>query len=241
MNLLRKFLSGVAVFALVASTAVFTAPEVSANACATTVIRPGSRGTCVAEAQRLLIQRGHTVGSAGADGVFGAATANAALNFQRSQGLYDDAVIGSMTWARLITPAAISTAIPAACKTTGVVLCASQATRKLHYVQNGAVVKTVDVRFGGYARGTDGVMRIYRTAKGTFSVYGKELNSWSYSYKVYLPYSLKFNGGQYFHQSNDFAATGYAGASHGCVNIASATDAKWFYDNTPTNTKVHVY
>ena len=34
-----------------------------------------------------------------------------------------------------------------------------------------------------------------------------------------MPFAMFFSGGQAVHYSPDFAATGYAGASHGCVNI----------------------
>ena len=34
-----------------------------------------------------------------------------------------------------------------------------------------------------------------------------------------MPYAMFFSGGQAVHYSADFAARGYAGASHGCVNV----------------------
>ena len=34
-----------------------------------------------------------------------------------------------------------------------------------------------------------------------------------------MPYAMFFSGGQAVHYSSDFAARGYAGASHGCVNV----------------------
>ena len=34
-----------------------------------------------------------------------------------------------------------------------------------------------------------------------------------------MPYAMFFSGGQAVHYSPDFAARGYNGASHGCVNV----------------------
>ena len=34
-----------------------------------------------------------------------------------------------------------------------------------------------------------------------------------------MPYAMFFSGGQAVHYSADFAARGYDGASHGCVNV----------------------
>lgn len=215
--------------------------EAASSSCTSQVLRNGSRGSCVTYAQNLLIKNGYTVGRSGADGVFGTGTTNATLNFQRAQKIYDDAVIGPGTWSRLLSPQSVSSALPSACKTSGVVICANQATRTLSYVKNGTVIKTMSVRFGGWAKGSDGVWRIYRTAKGTFDVYAKDADAWSYSYKVRMPYSLKFNGGQYIHYSADFDSVGYTGASHGCINVGDKSAAEWLYKNTPTHTKVYVY
>lgn len=237
----KLFSSIVIAFAMVLNIPLIFGSPADAAGCTSTVLRYKSTGSCVKYAQQLLVQRGHTVGSAGADGIFGNATVNATLNFQRSQRLYDDGVIGSATWARLLSPVAVSSAIPRACKTSGIVLCANQATRKLYYVRGGVVRNTIPVRFGGWTRGTDGAYRIYRTTKGTYSVYKKVRNDWSNTYQVSMPYSLRFNGGQYVHYSSDFARNGYAGASHGCINVGSTANASWLYNNTPLNTRVVVY
>lgn len=62
----------------------------------------GQSGSCVKLAQQLLIQHGYSVGSSGADGVFGAATLSAAKRFQTSRHLNSTGVIDDLTWKALL-------------------------------------------------------------------------------------------------------------------------------------------
>jgi len=62
----------------------------------------GSKGEVVRAAQILLIGRGYTCGSYGADGDFGNATLAAVKNFQRVHNLAVDGIIGAETWAALL-------------------------------------------------------------------------------------------------------------------------------------------
>lgn len=64
------------------------------------VIRRGSRGAMVVEAQRYLTAQGYDPGAI--DGIFGNATDLAAKAFQRSLGLTPDGIIGPKTWDALI-------------------------------------------------------------------------------------------------------------------------------------------
>lgn len=64
-------------------------------------LRKGSTGTYVTLAQKLLIERGYSCGSAGADGKFGSDTQYAVKKFQQANGLQVDGVIGPKTWAAL--------------------------------------------------------------------------------------------------------------------------------------------
>ena len=57
------------------------------------------------------------------------------------------------------------------------------------------------------------------TREGLFHVYLKDADHVSHLYGSAMPYSMFFSGGQAVHYSSDFAARGYAGASHGCVNV----------------------
>ncbi|MFG2458948.1 L,D-transpeptidase family protein [Streptomyces sp. NPDC048523] len=93
---------------------------------------------------------------------------------------------------------------------TGRVLCISKTSRTLRWVIDGRTVKTVPVRFGSV--GTP-------TREGVFNVYWKSRHHVSTLYDSPMPYAMFFSGGQAVHYSADFAAHGYAGGSHGCVNV----------------------
>jgi lipoprotein-anchoring transpeptidase ErfK/SrfK len=77
----------------------------------------------------------------------------------------------------------------------------------------------------------------YETPTGQYSVFGKELNSWSVPYQVWLPYASYFNGGIAMHESADAPATP---ASHGCVRLPSP-EAQFVYEFMPIGTPVYVY
>ncbi len=63
------------------------------------LIRQGSRGVYVLIAQDDLNTLGFRTG--GLDGVFGAQTRNAVINYQRSRGLTADGIVGCNTWLSL--------------------------------------------------------------------------------------------------------------------------------------------
>ena len=65
-------------------------------------IKLGSKGSDVKKAQQLLIAKGYSCGTAGADGDFGAATYNAVKKFQAANGLEVDGIVGAKTWAALL-------------------------------------------------------------------------------------------------------------------------------------------
>lgn len=69
-------------------------------------LRLHDSGSCVVVAQKALVSKGYSVGSAGADGDFGAGTLRAARAFQKEFGLDADGVVGPLTWAKLGTGAA---------------------------------------------------------------------------------------------------------------------------------------
>ncbi len=48
-------------------------------------------------------------------------------------------------------------------------------------------------------------------------------------------------GGQAVHYSSDFAARGYAGASHGCVNVRDHAGVQWLFDQVNIGDKVVIY
>jgi len=93
---------------------------------------------------------------------------------------------------------------------TGRVLCIDKTSSTLRWVVDGTVRQTLDVRFGAAST---------PTREGVFHVYLKDADHVSRLYGSSMPYSMFFSGGQAVHYSSDFASVGYAGASHGCVNV----------------------
>ena len=115
---------------------------------------------------------------------------------------------------------------------TGRVVCVSKTTRKLVWVVNGKALYTMDVRFGSDE---------LPTGEGTFSVFWKSRDHVSTIYHTAMPFALFFNGGQAVHFSPDFAAVGYSGASHGCVNLRDYNGAKWLFDQVNVGDRVVIY
>ena len=69
-----------------------------------------------------------------------------------------------------------------------------------------------------------------RPARASFSVYLKSRDHVSQLYDSAMPFAMFFSGGQAVHYSSDFAAAGYGGASHGCVNVRDYDAVAWLYD-----------
>jgi len=117
------------------------------------------------------------------------------------------------------------------CLTGHRVLCINETTSKLYYVNHNKVVRTMDARFG--CNGS--------TREGVFSVFRKVRHDWSRQYGSPMPLSMYFSGGEAVHYSYDFAARGYAGCSHGCVNIRDRQKLRWVYDRIHIGDRVVVY
>ena len=115
---------------------------------------------------------------------------------------------------------------------TGRAMCVSKRTNSLVWVVNGQAQLRVDVRFGSYET---------PTREGSFSVGWKSRNHVSTIYHTPMPYAMFFSGGQAVHYSPDFAARGYNGASHGCVNVRNLTGIRWLFDQVRVGDKVIVY
>ena len=56
-----------------------------------------------------------------------------------------------------------------------------------------------------------------------------------------MPWAMTFSGGQAVHYSPDFAARGYNGASHGCVNVRNFDGIKWLWHEVRLGDRVVVY
>lgn len=115
---------------------------------------------------------------------------------------------------------------------TGRALCVNKTTRKVTLLFNGKALKTADARFG---------CRSTATRMGVFKVYRKSRYHVSRQYNSPMPWAMFFSGGQAVHYSSDFAARGYSGCSHGCVNVRSKSAIAYIYGRTPVGTKVIVY
>ncbi|MDC2951278.1 L,D-transpeptidase family protein [Streptomyces heilongjiangensis] len=158
----------------------------------------------------------------GPTGTYDDLTVQAVKGFQGKRGLPRTGSTDTATWARLVgmtrepgkwelyafggQPAAE----PDPRCLTGRVLCVSKTSRTLRWMVNGTTLTTVEVRFGS---------QYTPTREGVFSVYFKSRDHWSTLYDTAMPYAMFFSGGQAVHYSSDFAARGYYGASHGCVNV----------------------
>ena len=91
---------------------------------------------------------------------------------------------------------------------------------------------TVDTRFGGSAT---------PTREGVFSVFMKSRDHVSSLYDSSMPFAMFFSGGQAVHYSSDFAAVGYNGASHGCVNVRDYDGIAALFELVAVGDKVVVY
>lgn len=65
-------------------------------------ISNGDKGDSVKALQILLIGRGYSCGSSGADGDFGPATDSAVRSYQKTNGLEIDGCVGPATWSKLL-------------------------------------------------------------------------------------------------------------------------------------------
>ncbi len=131
----------------------------------------------------------------------------------------------------VIAPVTATGAIDSRCL-TGRVLCIDKSTRKLRWMVDGQVAKVFDVRFGS---------ELTPTREGSFTVFEKSRNHVSTIYHTAMPFAMFFSGGQAVHYSADFAARGYNGSSHGCVNVRDYNGIAWLFDQVSIGTSVIVY
>lgn len=115
---------------------------------------------------------------------------------------------------------------------TGRVLCASKTSNKMHWVVNGKILATVDVRYGRPG---------LETREGTFNVFRKSRHHVSSIYGTAMPWSMFFSGGQAVHYSEDFARRGWNGGSAGCINVRDARTLSWIYQQVRVGDKVVVH
>lgn len=211
------------------------------------LLKRGSTGEKVRELQSRLIQISWMSGDV--TDTYGPVTEEAVRGFQAKRGYPINGQVDQRTWDKLVSMTRQPThnemyniiASPQGSKPatgvdqrcmTGRVICVSKTTRKLVWVVNGKALYTMDVRFGSDE---------LPTGEGTFSVFWKSRDHVSTIYHTAMPFALFFNGGQAVHFSPDFAAVGYSGASHGCVNLRDYNGAKWLFDQVNVGDRVVIY
>lgn len=206
-----------------------------------TLLGPGDEGPQVRELQARLAQIDWF--QADPTGVYGDLTAEAVRGFQAKREIPATGEVDQRTMDRLLAMTTepsraeltgvgnVPGALDERCR-TGRVICVDKSSSTLRWVVDGEVVKTLDSRFGGAST---------PTREGVFHVYLKSRDHVSQLYGSSMPFAMFFSGGQAVHYSSDFAAVGYAGASHGCVNIRDRDGVAWLFDQVQVGDKVVVY
>jgi lipoprotein-anchoring transpeptidase ErfK/SrfK len=202
----------------------------------------GTENEQVRELQARLRRLGHFERSPTA--FYGSITVAAVKAFQKSKGLPATGSVDETTWERLTatTPEPTRDELRPATTyeldepdprcMTGRVLCISKESRTLAWMIDGKVVSAMDVRFGAEDTPTD---------DGTFKVNFKSRDHVSTKFHTPMPYALFFNEGEAVHYSADFAARGYDGASHGCVNVRDKKKVAAIFNQVRVGDKVVVY
>ncbi|MFW6869680.1 L,D-transpeptidase family protein [Nocardioides sp. CPCC 206347] len=211
------------------------------------LLSPGDRGPDVRDLQARLKQIDWFSGDVTDN--YGDLTTKAVRGFQAKRGFEVTGEVDKRTLDRLHAMTRVPTraeltnqpppgnggnkpgALDPRCK-TGRVMCVDKSSRTLRWVVNGQVRKTVDVRFGSAE---------LPTREGAFHVTRKSPNHVSSLYHTPMPFAMFFSDGQAVHYSPDFAANGYNGASHGCVNVRDRDAVAWLFDQVAVGDKVIVY
>ncbi|MFD9336376.1 L,D-transpeptidase family protein [Streptomyces sp. NPDC060028] len=177
-------------------------------------------------------------------GFYGSKTTTAVKSFQGKNKLTATGGVDEPTWKKIqsltkkptadeLRPPAVNEAdAPDPRCMEGRVMCISKESRTLAWMIDGKVISTMDVRFG--SENTP-------TREGVFNVGWKAKEWTSTIYHTPMPYAMFFSGGQAVHYSADFAARGYAGASHGCVNVRDKAKLSALFDAVQVGDKVVVY
>ena len=217
-------------------------PSTSAAAAPVVLWQSGDTGRDVRELQARLRQVAWLFD--GPTGIYDDLTEQAVKGFQGKRGLPETGRTDQATWDRLLKMTSEpgmwdlylmggqpADAPDARCL-TGRVLCISKTSRTLRWMVDGRTVVEVPVRFGS---------QYTPTREGEFTVYWKSRNHVSTLYDSPMPYAMFFSGGQAVHYSSDFAARGYAGASHGCVNVSDERAIAQMFAEVRNGDKVVVH
>lgn len=205
------------------------------------IVSTGDRGLAVRRLQARLAQLRWWTGDV--TGVYDARTAEAVRGFQAKRRIPVTGEVDRRTLDRLAAMTTRPTkvelfniepqgpALDPRC-TTGRAMCVDKTSRSLRWVVDGVVKTRFDVRFGSDE---------LPTREGAFAVFRKSRDHVSSLYDTPMPFAMFFSGGQAVHYSPDFAATGYNGASHGCVNVRDYDGIRRLFDRVRLGDKVIVY
>ncbi|MEW1751049.1 L,D-transpeptidase family protein [Streptomyces angustmyceticus] len=207
-----------------------------------TLMAAGARGAQVRELQARLAQLG--LFDRAPTGYYASVTAASVRAFQQRQGLPRTGTVQPSVWralrshtrrpahSELYPPTARPVGTPDPRCMTGRVICISKRSNTLTWRVDGRIVSAMDVRFGS---------QYTPTREGVFTLTFKSRHHVSTLYHTAMPYAMFFSGGQAVHYSADFAARGYRGASHGCVNVRDKAKIAALFDTAKKGTKVVVY
>ncbi|CUR54511.1 Peptidoglycan-binding domain protein [metagenome] len=205
------------------------------------LLASGDSGDSVRAVQARLKQIAWLFGDV--SGTYDAETVAAVRGFQAKRGIPETGEVDQRTMDRLVAMTVEPTheqlfniepkpgALDARCR-VGRVLCVDKTSRTLRWVIDGHVSATFEVRFGSDE---------LPTREGSFSVLSKSPDHVSSIYGTSMPFAMFFSGGQAVHYSPDFAANGYAGASHGCVNVRDYDGIAWLFGQVNVGDKVVIY
>ena len=203
----------------------------------------GASGDRVRDLQARLKQLDWFSGSV--TGTYGPATASAVKGFQGKRAIPVTGEVDRRTLDRLTAmtrtptedakhnrvPKPSASGLDPRCM-TGRAICVSKSSNTLTWVVDGKPQLRMDVRFGSQE---------LPTREGAFSIGWKSRDHVSTIYHTKMPYAMFFSGGQAVHYSPDFAARGYNGASHGCVNVRNLGGIQTLFAQARVGDKVIVH
>jgi peptidoglycan hydrolase-like protein with peptidoglycan-binding domain len=207
------------------------------------LMKPGSRGLAVRGLQARLKQIGWY--SAAVTGNYGPVTTRGVRGFQAKRGIPVTGQVDQRTLDRLRgmtrtptnaelynkVPTGSAAGLDPRCR-TGRAICVSKRTNSLVWMVDGQARLRMDVRFGSDRT---------PTREGSFRIGWKSRHHFSSLYDTSMPYAMFFSGGQAVHYSPDFAARGYNGASHGCVNVRNLAGIQALFAQARVGDKVIVH
>lgn len=207
------------------------------------IMKQGSSGDRVRDLQARLKQIGWFSGNV--TGSYGSVTVASVKGFQAKRQIPVTGEVDQRTWDRLTAmtrtptndqkhnrvPKPSAAGLDPRCM-TGRAMCISKSSNSLVWVIDGKPQMRMDVRFGSAE---------LPTREGSFSVGWKSRDHVSTIYHTKMPYAMFFSGGQAVHYSPDFAARGYNGASHGCVNVRNLGGIQSLFSQVRVGDKVIVY